>query len=182
MQLAVTFRNIESREALREYLQEKLSKLKKYLDFPIEANVVLAVEKHRHIAEVTLVANRLTINAQEETEDMFAAIDRVTEKLERQILKYKDKIKRYKTNPAHFPEMSWRMNVYSPESFAEGGEPRIIKTKKLMAKPMSVEEAALQLDLSQKDFLIFTNTDSKSLSIIYRLKDGNYGLLEPQVD
>ncbi len=182
MQLTVTFRNIESRKALREYLQEKLSKLKKYLDFPIEANVVLAVEKHRHFAEVTLTANRLTINAQEETEDMFAAIDRVTEKLERQILKYKDKIKRYKTNSAHFPKKSWRMNVYAPESFVKGGEPRLIKTKKLIAKPMSVEEAALQLDLSQKDFLIFTNTDSKSLSIIYRLPDGNYGLLEPQVD
>lgn len=182
MQVSVTFRNIESREALREYLQEKLAKLKKYLDFPLEANVVLTVEKHRHLAEVTLLANRLTINAQEETEDMFAAIDRVTEKLERQILKYKEKIKRHKSNSSSSPEISWRMNVYAPESFEEGGEARLIKTKKLLAKPMSVEEAAMQLDLSQKDFLIFTNADSKSLSIIYRLKDGNYGLLEPQVD
>lgn len=182
MQLSVTFRNIESREALREYLQEKMSKLKKYLDFPLEANVVLAVEKHRHLAEVTLLANRLIINAQEETEDMFAAIDRVTEKLERQILKYKEKLKRHKSNSPGIPEMSWRMNVYTPDSFEEGREPRVIKTKKLLAKPMSVEEAAMQLDLGQKDFLIFTNTETKSLSIIYRLKDGNYGLVEPQVD
>ena len=79
MQVSVTFRNMESKEILREYVQEKISKLKKYFDYPLEANVVLIVEKHRHIAEVTLVANRLTINAQEETEDMFSAIDRVLE-------------------------------------------------------------------------------------------------------
>ncbi|OGP46361.1 MAG: ribosomal subunit interface protein, partial [Deltaproteobacteria bacterium RBG_13_51_10] len=93
MQISVTFRNTESKEVLREYVQEKLSKLKKYMDSPLEANVVLTVEKHRHIAEITLVANRITINAQEETEDMFSAIDRVTDKLERQVLKYKDKIR-----------------------------------------------------------------------------------------
>src|SRR5512136_26345 len=97
MQVSVTFRNMESKEVLREYVQERISKLKKYLDYPLEANVVLAVEKHRHLAEVTLVANRITLNAQEETEDMFSAIDRVVDKLERQILKYKEKIKRHKS-------------------------------------------------------------------------------------
>ena len=181
MQVSVTFRNTESKEILRDYLQEKISKLKKYFDYPLEANAVLTVEKHRQIAEVTLVANRITLNAQEETEDMFAAIDGVLEKLERQILKYKDKIKRHKSNPGP-PEASLRMDVYAAESFEEGSEPRIIRSKKIVAKPMSIEEAAMQMDLLNNNFLVFTNPSSKSLNIIYRLKDGHFGLIEPQVD
>ncbi len=181
MQVSVTFRNTESKEVLREYAQEKISKLNKYLDSPLEANVVLSVEKHRHIAEVTLIANRITINAQEETEDMFSAIDRVMDKLERQILKYKEKIKRHKANSS-LQESTWRMDVYAADSFDEGGEPKVIKSKKLLAKPMSVEEAAMQMDLLNNDFLVFTNASSKNLNIIYRLKDGHYGLIEPQAD
>jgi putative sigma-54 modulation protein len=181
MQVSVTFRNTESKDVLRDYVQEKISKLKKYLDSPLEANVVLAIEKHRHIAEVTLIANRITINAQEETEDMFAAIDRVSDKLERQILKYKEKIKRHKVNPS-LPESNWRMEVYAAGSFDDGGEPKVIKSKKLRAKPMTVEEAAMQMDLLNNEFFVFTNISSKSLNIIYRLSDGNYGLIEPQVD
>ena len=181
MQVSVTFRNTESKEVLREYVQEKISKLKKYMDYPMEANVVLTVEKHRHLAEITLVANRITINAQEETEDLFSAIDGMMEKLERQILKYKDKIKRHKAISS-IPESNWRMDVYAAGSFDEGGVPRVIKSRKLLAKPMSVEEAAMQMDLLNNEFLVFTNANSKSLNIIYRLQDGNYGLVEPQVD
>lgn len=181
MQISVTFRNTDSKETLRQYVQDKISKMDRYLDSPVEANVVLSVEKHRHLAEVTLLANRITINAQEETEDMFSAIDLVMDKVERQILKYKEKIKRHKANPA-IPEANWRMNIYTPESFEEGGEPRVIKTKKLLAKPMSVDEAAMQMDLLNNEFLVFTNPNSKSLNIIYRMRDGHYGLIEPQVD
>jgi putative sigma-54 modulation protein len=181
MQVSVTFRNTESKEVWRDYVQEKLAKLKKYLDTPLDANVVLSVEKHRHIVEVTLLANRVTINAQEETEDMFSAIDLVTDKLERQIQKYKDKIKRHKTHNT-VPDSKWRMDVYSADSFDEGVEPRVIKSKKILAKPMSVEEAAMQMDLLNNDFLIFTNANSKNLNIIYRLKDGHYGLIEPQAE
>ncbi|MBM4331432.1 MAG: ribosome-associated translation inhibitor RaiA [Deltaproteobacteria bacterium] len=180
MQVSVTFRNTESKEVLREYVQEKLAKLRKYLDHPLEANVVLAVEKHRHIVEVTLLANRITINAQEENEDMFSAIDRVTDKLERQVLKYKERIRRHKTHSS-LPELSWRMDVYAPDSFDEGGDPKVIKSKKLLAKPMSVDEAVMQMDLLNNEFLVFTNANSKSLNIIYRMKDGHYGLIEPQV-
>jgi putative sigma-54 modulation protein len=180
MQVSVTFRNMESKEVLREYVQEKISKLKKYFDYPLEANVVLIVEKHRHIAEVTLVANRLTINAQEETEDMFSAIDRVLDKLERQILKHKEKIKRHKSSGPS-PDSFRRTEASEPVSSEEGPEPAMIKSKKVRAKLMSVEEAALQLDLLENDFLIFTNANSKNLNIIYRSKDGHYGLIEPQV-
>ncbi len=179
MQVSVTFRNMESKEIAREYVQEKIAKLKKYLDTPLEANVVLTTEKHRQIAEVNLLANRLTINAREETEDMFSAIDGVMDKLERQLLKYKEKIKRRKVN-SNLPESSWRMNIFSSESFEEGASPKLIKSKRLLIQPMSVEEAALQLELLNNEFYIFTNVESKNLNIIYRMKDGHYGLIEPQ--
>ena len=182
MQVSVTFRNMESKEVLRVYVQEKISKLKKYLDYPLEANVVLTVEKHRNIAEVTLVANRVTINAQDETEDMFSAVDGVLDKLERQILKHKEKIKRHKSANSALPESSLRMDIYAAGSFDDGGQPKMIKSKKLVAKPMSVEEAALQMDLLNNNFLVFTNARSKNLNVIYRLKDGHYGLIELQVD
>jgi len=74
------------------------------------------------------------------------------------------------------------MDVYAAESFEEGSEPRIIRSKKIVAKPMSIEEAAMQMDLLNNNFLVFTNPNSKSLNILYRLKDGHYGLIEPQVD
>jgi len=179
MQVSVTFRNIESKEAWREYVQEKISKLRKYLDSPLEANVVLTTEKHRQMVEVNLLANRLTLNAREEKEDMFLAIDRVVDKLERQILKYKEKVKRHKFNSS-LPESSWKMDVYAADSFEEGTEPKLIKSKRLQVKPMSVEEAALQMELLDNEFYIFTNVDSKNLNILYRRKDGHYGLIEPQ--
>jgi len=179
MQVSVTFRNMESKDVWREYAQDKISKLKKYLDTPLEANVVLTTEKHRQIAEVNLLANRLTLNAREETEDMSSAIDGVMDKLERQLLKYKEKIKRHKIS-SNLPESSWQMNVYAAESFETGTEPRLIRSKKLQVKPMSVEEAALQMELLSNDFYIFTNIDSKNLNVIYRMKDGHYGLIEPQ--
>ena len=129
MQVSVTFRNLESKEVLREYAQEKMAKLNKYLDSPLEGNVILVVEKHRHIAEVNLVAQRVNLNAREETEDMFSAIDRAVDKLERQLLKHKEKVKRHKVNSS-LPEFNWRMDIYAAGSFNSGIEPKLIKSKK----------------------------------------------------
>ncbi len=179
MQVSVTFRNMESKDVWRDYVQEKISKLKKYLDHPLEASVILTTEKHRQIAEANLIANRLTVNAREEKEDMFSAIDGMVDKVERQLLKYKEKIRRHKSSPV-IPEASWRMNVYAAESFDEGVEPRLIKSQKMQVRPMSVEEAALQMELLNNDFYIFTNSASKSLNVLYRTKEGQYGLIEPQ--
>jgi putative sigma-54 modulation protein len=179
MQVSVTFRNMESRETVRQYAQEKISKLKKYSDTPIEANAVLIVEKHRHIADMNLIVNGVTINAREETEDMFSAIDRVVEKLERQVLKYKGKIKNHKLNASDVGAGN-RLEGYAPGNLIEAGGRKLIKSKKLQAKPMSIDEAADQLELLRHDFYIFTNAASRNLNIIYRLKDGSYGLIEPQ--
>jgi putative sigma-54 modulation protein len=180
MQVSVTFRNMESKEPLRDYVLEKIAKMKKYSDAPLEANVVLSAEKHRQIAEVTLTTNRLTINAQVENEEMLAAIDRVMEKLERQILKHKEKTKQYKSGSS-FPE-GQREEAGTGNRPEEGGERQVLKSKKWVAHLLSAEEAARRMEDLNYHFLVFKNTSSKDLNILYRLDDGNYGLLIPEGD
>ena len=153
MQVSVTFRHLDPRDELRDYVKEKIQRIKKYLDHPIEAQVVLTVEKFRNIAEVTLWTNGYTINCQEETGDMFSSIDVVIDKLERQVKKFKDKIQRFKGNSMG-ETVKLRMNVIASESLEEDRSPKIVKTKRFFAKPMSLEEAVLQLELMNNSFLV----------------------------
>ncbi|HSR10186.1 MAG TPA: ribosome-associated translation inhibitor RaiA [Thermodesulfobacteriota bacterium] len=177
MQVSVTFRNMESKDVWREYVEEKISKLKKYLDYPLEADVVLTTEKHRQIAEVNLSANRLTINAREETEDMSSAIDGMVEKLERQLLKHKEKSRRQKPNA--IPSEDAR-GESTPGSGAELAEPRVTETRRVKVRPMSIEEASAQMDAQGDHFFIFTNLESKRLNVLYRGEDGHFGLIETE--
>jgi putative sigma-54 modulation protein len=171
---------MESTDALRDYAIEKLTKLTRYIDKMTEANIVLSLEKHRHIAEVTINANRITINGREETNDMHSAIDLVMDKIERQVKKYKDKIRNHKPSP-HIQGIHARINVLSSESIERDEEPRVVSTETLSIKPMSVEEAVMQMDLLNNDFFIFSNANNQKVSVIYRRKDGDYGLIEPEV-
>lgn len=180
MQVAVTFRHMESSEPVRSYVEEKLARLKKYIDEPVDAQVVLSVEKKiRHKVEVTLGAKGITIKAADQTEDMYAAVDGVLDKLERQLRRYKEKIKNHK--PVAGRERQVAKTVYSAQSIDEGHpEPVIIKSDTFHVKPMSVEEAVMQMDLLEKEFLVFTDSGSAEINVVYRRKDGNYGLIVPQ--
>jgi putative sigma-54 modulation protein len=180
MEITVTFRHMEPTDALRNYAIEKVTKLTRYVDKMTEANVILSLEKHRHIAEVTINANRITINGRDETNDMHSAIDLVMDKIERQVKKYKDKIRNHKPSP-HVQDINARINVLSSESIESIEGPRVVRTKTLSIKPMSVEEAVMQLDLLNNDFFIFSNASNQKVSVIYRRKDGDYGLIEPEV-
>lgn len=179
MRINVTFRHMETSEPVRNYVEDKLPKVKKYIDEPVEAQVVLSVEKIRHKVEVTLTAKGITIKATDETADMYAAIDGVLDKLERQLKRYKDKIKQHK--PAGGRERQVQKTVYAAQSIDEGhAEPSIIKTDSFQVKPMSVDEAVMQMDLLEKEFLVFTDSSSEEINVVYRRKDGNYGLIVPQ--
>lgn len=180
MQIAVTFRHMETSEPVRAYVEEKLSRVKKYIDEPIDAQVALSVEKKiRHSAEVTIVAKGITIKGSEQTNDMYAAIDSVVDKIERQLKKYKEKIKEHK--PASGRERQVEKTVLAAESIDEGrGEPIIIRSNSFSVKPMAVEEAVMQMDLLHKEFLVFTDSASEEINVVYRRKDGNYGLIVPQ--
>ncbi|HDM77839.1 MAG TPA: ribosome-associated translation inhibitor RaiA [Deltaproteobacteria bacterium] len=175
MQISVTFRRVEPSENLKQYAIDKISRVQKYLDTPAEAHVVLSVEKFRHIADVTINANGVNINGVEETEDLYSAIDMVVDKLETQIKKHKNKFRRRKGAATRGKELE----SMQESDFPEDSEPRIIKSEKFYAKPMDIDEAVMQLELSDDTFLVFTNARTNNINVIYKRKDGNYGLIEP---
>ncbi|MBI5642443.1 MAG: ribosome-associated translation inhibitor RaiA [Deltaproteobacteria bacterium] len=175
MRVTVTFRHMESSEALKSYAIEKTDRLSKYLFEPIEVHWVLSVEKIRHKADANIVANGVTIKAVEDTQDMYAAIDMVIEKLEKQVIKHKEKVKDHK--PHNAEASSIRFSGSAAETVA-GERPRIVKKENQFAKPMSVEEAAMQMEVIDNDFLVFTDSITSNINVIYRLEDGDYGLIE----
>jgi len=176
MQTSVSFRNLEPSEHLKAYVSEKLNRFDKLLDNPAEAGVVLVVEKHRHIAEVNISGDRLTINGKEETGDMYSAIDMVLDKLEKQIKRSKQKIRERRTGA----KGQTRTIREEPAPRTEEDFVREVKIESLDAKPMDVEEAVLQMDLNDQSFLVFTNARSSQINVIYRRKDGHYGLVQPR--
>jgi putative sigma-54 modulation protein len=180
MQIAVTFRHMESSDAVRNYVEEKLARVKKYIEDPIDAQVVLSVQKKiNHRAEVTMVVKGLTMKSTEETSDMYAAIDLMVDKIERQLKRYKEKLKRHKGSTG--PQRRVEKTVFSaPSVDAEVAAPEIVRSNSFSVKPMSVEEAVMQMDLLEKDFLVFTDDNSAEMNVVYRRKDGNYGLIVPQ--
>ena len=176
MDITVTFRHMEPTESLRTYAEEKVSKIKKYLDFPVEAHIVLTVEKFRHVADVTLSLNGTMVKGVEETDDMYSAIDQVMDKIEIQVKRLRSKFRSRRAENKKGEE--------SIEGEAEGpAEPLLeepsIEVEKLDAKPMDPEEAAMQLSMMQRDFLVFRNSQSRQINVLYKRRDGNLGLIEP---
>src|SRR3990172_903478 len=171
MNISVNGRHMEVTDALKTYAEEKVGKLEKYLPEGAEALITLGVEKFRHKAEVMIKVNGILIQAHEETEEMYASIDKVVDKIGRQVKKYKEKLKGHKVRaeeraPAEAPGESERI-------------PEIIKTKRFDMKPMTPEEAVMQMELLDKDFFVFSNISTGALNVIYKRKDGNVGLIEP---
>jgi putative sigma-54 modulation protein len=177
MEITVTFRRMEPTESLRLYAVEKLSKIKKYLTSPFEAHVVLEVEKFRHMADVSVSLDGTWINAVEETGDMYSAIDQVMDKVEKQVKRHRSKVKNKRGETVKSGESLEEDLVI--EGVATSIEEPMIAVEKRVAKPMDPEEAAMQLSLSPQDFLVFRNSRSREINVIYRRRDGNLGLIEP---
>jgi putative sigma-54 modulation protein len=175
MQTSVTFKNIDPSENLKSYVSEKLDRFDKYLDNPAEASVVLTVEKFRHIAEINIAGDKLTITGSEQTNDMYAAIDMALDKLEKQIKKSKQKIRERRSASKNRNRSKLEEADILPD---EDGE-RQIKIRNIEYKPMDIEEAVLQMDLIEDNFLVFTNARSDRINVLYRRKDGHYGLIQP---
>jgi putative sigma-54 modulation protein len=175
MQTSVTFKNLDSSDTLKSYVEEKLDRFDRLLDNPAEANVVLSVEKFRHMAEINIIGDRLSIIGKEETIDMYSAIDMVLDKLEKQIKKSKEKIRERRSNDSVRNKGMLAEELNLPEEELE----LQVKVKHIEYKPMHVEEAVLQLDLLNDNFLVFTNAQSDQVNVLYRRKDGHYGLIQP---
>jgi putative sigma-54 modulation protein len=170
MNVIVNGRHLEITPALRSYAEEKIGKFDKYLSNITEAVATLSVEKYRHKAEVLLKVNGVMIQAESITGEVYSAIDEVVDKLEKQVVKYKEKHHDYRKGEKRIPEVV-------PAASEEGG--RIIKHKRFDMKPMSSEEAVHQMELLDKDFFVFANDKSGDINVVYRRNDGNYGLIEP---
>jgi putative sigma-54 modulation protein len=180
MQVNITFRNMFATDALRNHVQDKLDKVVgKYLDKVTEAHVTLSLERYLHHADINLHAGQFHVRGKEKCEDMYASIDLAVDKIERQLKKYKERLRDHR--PAHFHSsepVRVRYEILESKGI-EGVTPDVIRTDEFLAKPMNVEEALMQMDLLNNDFLVFTRPESSDVNVIYRRKDGNFGLIAP---
>ena len=171
MKVTITGKNIEVSEYLRDLALKKIAKLERYFPEDTEVLITMTVEKNRHIVEVTIPYQGGIIRGEESTGDMYASIDNVIAKLEKQIHRHKTRL-----------EKSLRYDDASPEyddyDYEDEG-PHIVRVKRFSMKPMSVEEAMLQLELLGHSFFVFTNAETDRINVIYARKDGNFGLIEP---
>jgi len=181
VRLQVKGKNVEVSDSLKTYAQEKLGKLERHLNDAARLELELAVEKNpsihdNQIAEGTIWTKGPVLRARESSADMRASIDLLVEKLERQAKRYRQKRRRGHGNArVSLPELDAIPVVPDEES------PVIVKTKQFAVKPMTPEEAVLQLELIGHDFFVFQNADTDDVNVVYRRRDGNYGLIEPQV-
>ena len=175
MKVEYTGRQIEVSPAIQEFTEEHLKKIRKILGEMIEVHVILTVEKYRHSAEVNLKSRTFDINGIEETHDMYTSINAVLEKIERQALKHKGKKIDKKRKSAATAQAAVRAEGVPGNSEAR----QVIRSSSFAAKPMTVEEAVQEVDTSNSEFIVFRNAESERVSVVYRRRDGNFGLIEP---
>ncbi|NDY41730.1 ribosome-associated translation inhibitor RaiA [Dissulfurirhabdus thermomarina] len=172
MRINVTFRHMEPSENLRQYCEQRFKKLKKYADGPMDVNIVLSVEKFRQIAEVQVSGDGIRANAAEEQEDMRAAIDLVSDKIDKQLRRARERLREKKGGG-----LKGGLEAEAPAAPGEAGE--AIRIEPIPAKPMSVDEALAQFPLQDEPFLVFTNAETETVNVLYRRKDDTLGLLVP---
>ncbi len=181
MQPIITGKNMEVSEPLKKYVQKKLGKLDRYLPDIAETRVELSVEKaksnqDRQVVQVTVRSNSTILRAEERSADMLAAVDAVQSKLKRQIMRYKGRVARIREKAQAAASAEPYVPVVEEELV-----PRIVRTKVFSVTPMSADEATEQMELLGHDFFVFYNPDTASMNVVYRRKDGNYGLLQPEL-
>ncbi|NIM04449.1 MAG: ribosome-associated translation inhibitor RaiA [Armatimonadetes bacterium] len=174
MQISVTARHGEVSQGIREHAAKKLKKLERLLPKIESVQITEAKERAWYIVEITLVADGLLVRGQERAEDMRTAIDLVVDKLERQVKKYRGKLNdRFRHHGTQPPPVE--------EEAEEQDQPgQIVRSKRFDMKPMKPEEAAAEMELLGHDFYVFINAESDVVNVIYRRRDGNYGLIEPE--
>lgn len=199
MQLSITFRHMDPSDSVKEYAREKIDRIRKYFPDPIKGHIVFSVDRYQHTADVVITLhNGLVIKGVETTEDVYSSMDLVMAKIERQVRRYKDKIQDHK--PAEGPLRMMRHRVVEvpgsdattaapvaakAPSVGERPEPRpaapnfrIIKEEKYVARPMSVEQAIMQMNLNHERFLCFNNAVTHEVNVVYLREDGSFGLIE----
>jgi putative sigma-54 modulation protein len=174
MKIKITGKNIEVTEALKDRVSKKIGKLDKFFSNETEAHVTLSVQKTRQIVEVTISFNGIVLRAEESNDDMYTSIDKTIDVLERQIRKNKTRLER------RLYDNNFRIDSQKfTEDVPEEKEFKVVRSKRFAVKPMDVEEAILQMNLLGHEFFMFYNAENKQVNVVYKRKDGNYGLIEP---
>lgn len=180
MQFSIRGQQIEVTDALREYVDKKLSKLEKYFDAPptSEGSVTLGVVRGLHTVEVTIPLAGVTLRAEDRSDDMYASIDAVADKLERQIRKHKTKLNRkFRQEGLKTLFVEGTSNAVAVEE-QDYDDLEVVRNKRFIMKPMDVEEAILQMNMVGHTFFVFSNIDTSEVSVVYKRDDGKYGLIE----
>jgi putative sigma-54 modulation protein len=181
MHVAIMGRNLEVTDALRQYAEKKTRKLLKFFNGgEITADVQLSIQREMQIAEVTVQLGGLLIRGESRTSDMYASIDQACDRIEQQLRKYKTKIQRRLQDGGRKLQAALNDAAVTPVSEAEGRAPAVVRTKRIAIKPIDVEEAITQMELLGHDFFVFTNSATEQINVVYRRRDGNYGLIEPE--
>ncbi|MGE6756568.1 ribosome hibernation-promoting factor, HPF/YfiA family [Corallococcus interemptor] len=206
MQLNITFRQFGASDSLKEYAREKVERVNRLLDRAGEAHVVLSLERHLHHADITIHSGAWILRGREKSDDMYASIDLAMDKIERQLRRYRDKLKshhgkekvhhrhdlvkvRHDVFEVHEPEeaaeaaspAAQAAPAAAPAPVAESGVARLVRTTHLAIQSLSVDDAVMQMNLMNNDFYVFQNQQSQALSIVYRRKEGGFGLIEPHL-
>ncbi|KFE71531.1 ribosome hibernation-promoting factor, HPF/YfiA family [Hyalangium minutum] len=207
MQMNITFRQFGASDSLKEYAREKVDRVNRLLDRAGEAHVVLSLERHLHHADITIHSGSWVLRGREKSEDMYASIDLAMDKIERQLRRYKDKLKSHhgREKVHHRQDLMNQLSrvrhavfempgdeestapepqtngaqASSPAPASEADSPRMLRTTHLTVKQLKVEEAVMQMNLMNNDFYVFHNVETNAMSVLYRRKDGQYGLIEP---
>jgi putative sigma-54 modulation protein len=182
MQVSVTFRHMDTSDALKSFAADKVSRIEKYIHTPTDAHVVLSVEKHQHRAEINVIANGVRVRGEESSADMYGSIDAAAQKIERQLKRYREKLANHKAREGaaskvrltYIEQAAADINAEVADTPAH-----IVEAKELDAQPMTVDEAIMKMDLLQNDFFVFMNAKSNEMNVLYRRKEGGYGLIEP---
>lgn len=177
MKLKLIGKNLDLTQSLKEQSEKKLEKLDRYFDEEVEVRAVLSVEKDNRTVEVTVFLPGTILRAEDTSDDMYASIDTTIDILERQIRKYKTKLKKRYQDPKTI-----RFENIESLSEEETDESKIVKRKTFTLKPMMEEEAEMQMDLLNHNFFIYLNAETEEIDLLYRRNDGNLGLIEVEVE
>ena len=175
MRFIISGKNIEVTEGIRSAVENKLSKLDKFFVEDTEIFVTLSVERNRQKIEVTIPMKGQVVRAEQDSTDMYISIDLVVDIIERQIRRYKTKLMNQKLSGTEF-----KKEFFESDEDIQDEDIKIIRSKKFAIKPMDVEEACVQMELIGHTFFVFRNADTFEVNVVYKRKDGTFGLIEPE--
>lgn len=174
MDTHMTFRHMEATDAIKDYTENKLEKIKKYVQQPQDIHVVFSKERFQYFIEINLSGNGLDLHAEDRNEDLYAAIDLVMDKVEKQLRRLRDKQKNKKSANSN---RYFKLAVLSNDASEKA--PKIVKSKAFIATPLTISEALEEIQVNSKTFLVFTNAETSRINVLYKRDDGNFGLIDP---